>query len=224
MAKRAVKKAAAKKPRKKTDDEIAAEAIAQRSRMEREAIADEHRRELEMRKQYEKERPDIAPWVGWEDYQAARGIERKLMGIGILGAIMGGGKRTEIRKKYHISSDKLNAILNSETVGNVLSYSLGHLYSFQTACVQAILWNLEKDHDGHLATLLLSKMGLFDRMREMVEKEAGKQPEGKAEAVEDTIGFLFSRGDGVQARQARETLERLVVESLKSRDPERGDT
>jgi hypothetical protein len=177
--------------------------------------------EQKLLKQYEIERPDLAPWVGWEEYKEARGNEARIKAVGLIGAIMRGEKRGEIRKKWRISSAKLNTILNSDMVNNVLAYSLGYLYSFQSSCVQAILYQLNNEHDGHLAVVLLEKLGLFSRM-ERILQQGGSAPDAGEEtpaSVEDAVAIMFARGDSLQARQAREAIERIVVEAVKTTTP-----
>jgi hypothetical protein len=180
---------------------------------------DDFKREQKMRSDYEKQKAELAPWIGYDEYRAARSSENRIKAIGIIGAIMRGEKRTTIRQKWKISSNKLNAILNSQMVDDVLSYSLGNIYSFQTACVQAILWELKNNHDGRLAVVLLDKLGLFTRAQALIPQTTPEIGDGKEENVEDVVGFLFSRGDTVQAGQAREAFSRLVVDSLKSKAP-----
>lgn len=206
-----------KAPAAKTTPETVAIERAAAAKARAEArVVDDWRREQETLKQYEAERPDLAPWVGWEEYSAARANEQRIKAVGMVGAIMRGEKRSEIRKKWRISPGKLNAILNSETVDNVLAYSLGYIYSFQTACVKAILHRLTVEHDGHLALALLEKMGLFTRQWRIMGQTGGADGESKPAAeAEDVVAFLLSRGDSVSARQVREAIERFVVESVK---------
>lgn len=211
-----------KKPTKPTPEQIDKLRETEAKKQADERKVAEWEQEQQLKKQYESERADLAPWVGYEAYVAARGNEERMRAIGIVGAIMRGEKRGDIRKKFKISSNKLNAILNSENVDNVLAYSLGHLYSFQDACIKAILHRLEKQNDGYLALSLLEKMGLFAKMSRLIQQAggAGDDPEETGSA-EDIVALMFAKGDSVQARQAREAIERLVIEHLKNEAPDK---
>jgi len=213
------------KPKKKKAKQLAAADIdALREKAEKkhedQKKVEDWKREQELRKDYEKQKPELAPWIGWEEYRAAKANENRIKAVGIIGAIMRGEKRTEIRKHWKISSNKLNAILNSELVDDLLAYSLGHVYSFQDACIKAILWKLEHDHDGYLAMNLLDKMGTFIRSSKLVQTAGAKESDGKEGNAEDVIGVLFSKGDSLQARQIREKLQELVIHALKSQESE----
>lgn len=228
--KKATKKKAVKKTKKKATrkpvkvKDMTMDQIDAAEREQAKVDSEQQRRQTfernrELRKQYEAERPDIAPWVGWEEYVAARGRESRIKAVGIIGAIMRGEKRTEIRKKFRISPNKLNAILNSETVDNILAYSLGHIYSFQTECVEAILHKLREEKDGSLALTLLEKMGVFANAKRLVQQSGGEpKDEDATQAPEDIFAVMFAKGDTVQARQAREAIERIVVDSVKARE------
>lgn len=175
-----------------------------------------------LRKQYERDKAELAPWIGWEEYREARRSEARIKAFGIVGAYMAGKKREEIRKLYRISPNKLNAILNSKIVDDILSYALGHIYSFQNAAVKAILWQLTQDHDGHLAMSLLEKMGLFDRMERL--RDAGAPEEiGKGTDDQESIFAALVAGSGdVQAGQIREALSQFVIQSLKGAAERKG--
>lgn len=170
----------------------------------------------QLRKQYERDKPELAPWIGWEEYREARRSEARIRAFGIVGAYMAGKKREEIRKLYRISPNKLNAILNSQVVDDILSYALGHIYSFQNAAVKAILWQLTRDHDGHLAMALLDKMGLFDRMGRLLD--AG-EPDTSGKGADDQKGIfaalIAGAGNDLQTRQAADALGQFVVQTLK---------
>lgn len=182
-----------------------------------EKVVDDWERELELRKEFEKEHEDLAPWVGFHEYMAARKSEGRLRALGILGAIFRGEKRAEIRRKYRISPNKLNAILNSELVDDLAAHALGNLFSFTSAAQQAILWRLQNDHDGGLAMALLEKLGVFARAGKITAPgAAGKDGEND----EDVIGLLFAKGNGLQARQAVEQIQKLVVDGIKSQEPD----
>jgi len=169
-----------------------------------------------LRNQYERDKPELAPWIGWEEYREARRSEARIRAFGIVGAYMAGKKREEIRKLYRISPNKLNAILNSQVVDDILSYALGHIYSFQNAAVKAILWQLTRDHDGHLAMALLDKMGLFDRMGRLLDAGA---PETIGKGADDQKGIftalIAGAGNDLQTRQAADALGQFVVQTLK---------
>lgn len=169
-----------------------------------------------LRKQYERDKPELSPWIGWEEYREARRSEARIRAFGIVGAYMAGKKREEIRKLYRISPNKLNAILNSQVVDDILSYALGHIYSFQNAAVKAILWQLTRDHDGHLAMALLDKMGLFDRMGRLLD--AG-EPDTSGKGADDQKGIfaalIAGAGNDLQTRQAADALGQFVVQTLK---------
>jgi hypothetical protein len=169
-----------------------------------------------LRKQYEREKPELAPWIGWEEYREARRSEARIRAYGIVGAYMAGKKREEIRKLYRISPNKLNAILNSQVVDDILSYALGHIYSFQNAAVKAILWQLTRDHDGHLAMALLDKMGLFDRMGRLLDAGVPDTAGKGADEQKGIFGALIAgSGNDLQTRQAADALGQFVVQTLK---------
>lgn len=171
--------------------------------------------EQKLRKQYERDKPELAPWIGWEEYREARRSEARIKAFGIIGAYMAGKKREEIRKLYRISPNKLNAILNSQTVDDILTYALGHIYSFQNAAVKAILWQLTRDHDGHLAMALLEKMGLFDRMGRLSATGA-PDPAGKGTDDQESIFSAFiSETGNIQARQALDAISDFVIQAHK---------
>jgi len=214
------KRPPAKKAKRPTPDEVTELRALDAKRRAGEQRVEDWEREQQLRADYEKEKADLAPWVGWEEYQAAKNNERRIKSVGIIGAIMRGEKRTEIRKKYRISAHKLNAILNSETVDNLLAYSLGYIYSFQTACVNAILYRLREDHDGNLAVALLDKLGAFTRASKLIQASGAADPEtGKGQNVEDAIGILFAKGDSVQTRQTLAKISELVIDSFKAQAP-----
>lgn len=207
-----VKRETPKRPRNKSQLEKANE--ARRKYAEAQEV-DEFKEEQRLRKEYEKDRPDLAPWVGIEAYLEARKVESRLKEVGMIGALMGGAKRTEVRERYRVSSHKLTRILNSEVVDDILKFSLGQVFSFQTAAVKAIMQSLEAGN-GALAMQLFDKMGLWDRMREYLRKDGDAEGAQNTEAL---IAVLLSKNP-VQARQALEEIGRLVVESFKGEQPD----
>ncbi len=213
------KRQPAKKAKRPTPDEVIELRALDAKRRADEQRVEDWEREQKLRADYEKEKADLAPWVGWEEYQAAKTNEHRIKSIGIIGAIMRGEKRTEIRRKFRISAHKLNAILNSETVDNLLAYSLGYIYSFQTACVNAILHRLREDHDGNLAMALLDKLGAFNRAPKLIQTSGAADPDAKGQNVEDVIGVLFAKGDSVQTRQALAKISELVIDGFKAQAP-----
>lgn len=211
-----------KRKAKKPERLSPAQVVARRSKDERkrsdEKTVKDWEDEQRLREEYEREHEDLAPWIGFEEYQAARLSEARLRALGIVGAIMRGKKRTEIRRDYRISPSKLNAILNSELVDDIAANSIGHIYSMATAAQQAILHQLVIEKNGALAMALLEKLGIFLRGQKVLEGQANSGKEG--ETGEDVIALLFAKGENVQARQAISQIQQLVVDGLKSQEPD----
>ena len=208
---KASKRAKPRKPKLNAADVASLRSEEVRLRANEKTVSD-YQQEQKYRSEYESAKPDVAPWVGWEEYLEAKKSEARIKSVGIIGAFMRGEKREAIRKKYRISAGKLNTILNSDTVEDILSYSLGYIYSFQSAAVAAILHRLTTDHDGALAMALLERMGVFNKMGEL-----GKPgPQAKnASNPEDTIAILLSK-DSVPARQALSQIQKFVVDAFKA--------
>jgi hypothetical protein len=154
---------------------------------------------------YEKNN-ELAGYVKWQEYKRAKGVEEKLRALAVIGAYMRGEKRGEIRKRFHLSPNRLNQMLNSDYLKDVMSYSLGHLFSMQDACLEAIMHTLTQDKDGRLAVVLLEKLGLFKQ-----ENMDSVFKEGDLNEEEDTKKDTeFAGCSWLQAGQTTEEIQQLI--------------
>lgn len=169
-------------------------------------------KEEQARADYEKKN-ELAPYVGYDAYLDTKNVEERIKSIGILGSMLRGQNRTEVRKAFRLSPRKFNKLLTSEHVEDVLAYSIGYLYSLQSVAVKAIHKQIEEENDGRLAMDLLERLGTFEddfKVRLLMEGMSDKEKATPEEALTRVLAE-----DTPKARQIKQELATLVEESFK---------
>jgi hypothetical protein len=165
------------------------------------------------REHYEVPEEDLK-YVGPEAYEAARKVQEQLRTFGILGELMRGKKRSEIRKEWRISPNKLNKLLDSESVDDIAAYAINSLFSMQNVCLAAILHKIQVDRDGALAMALMEKLGILNKDR--IARLTGEAQSGTGNTTPERRLFALLFGEGMETGQAAETLAG-IVQNLKSK-------
>lgn len=156
---------------------------------------------------------ELAQYMGYKAFRKALKVQDKIRAVGIIGALMRGDKRYQVRKAYHISPNKMNRMLDSEVVDDVMAFALHSLFSMQTAAVNAILHQLRKEHNGKLALEMLDRLGAFDPNR--MTRIFGVSENAKEESPEGRFIKLLE-GNSVAARQFTEKIESLAKDFFRN--------
>lgn len=159
---------------------------------------------------------ELAQYCGYDAYKRAKEAQDKLRGLGMLGALMRGESRNTIRKQYHVSPNKLNSVLDGQSLDDVVAFALNDIFGMQMECLDAIRKQLANG-DAKLAMEVLEKIGVFNPERRERILGGTQDGENKQEATEKRYARVFF-GEFLQARQAPTEIEELVKHNIRESD------